>query len=54
MRDISTFILPDIGFRFPVGPQLKKTKVETPEEILRMIGTVKDNLTIYVNQEKQL
>ena len=30
MRDISTFILPDIGFRFPVGPQLKKNKIETP------------------------
>ena len=29
-RDISAFILPDIGFRFPVGPQLKKNKIETP------------------------
>ena len=31
MRDISAFILPDIGFRFPVGPQLKKNKIETPD-----------------------
>ena len=29
-RDISAFILPDIGFRFPVGLQLKKNKIESP------------------------